>query len=774
MSALCGLQPAEGALKAHFPMEPENNRIKELISGNVFDVKGVFPAESVDGAKGKAMLFDGYSTMVDASVDIPASMALTFSLWAAVPCYPTIEIDRETSEKVAIASCFDAKEKKGFGIYLGKDGIYEFKLYSQGWELSVKSSTPLPVYEWNNITGVADFANRSLKLYCNGKETGSVNANGSLEAFKGIMRIGHGDTDRMQGRFNLMAFCGAVDDIRILDEAVSASEIASWQSENPADLTIPTSRFAGQNARPRFHGMPGANWTNESHGMTYSNGRWHVFFQKNANGPYMSRLHWGHISSSDLCNWREERIAFAPEASYDKKGCWSGAVFTDSEITDGKPAAIYTGVDYAKACIAMAKPTDDDLIGWQKISTPLIANRPAGLSDDFRDPYFFRNGDKAYIIVGSSKDGKGVTTLHRYDKSTRRWSNDGSIFFTAPNASVAGTFWEMPNVTDMGNGKWLFTATPLGAMNGVRTMYWTGSINADGTFAADAASAYPRQVELISKEGYGLLSPTIYQKDGKTIVLGIVPDKLPGADNYNLGWAHCYSLPREWSLDDQGNLRQQPYEGLKSMRGEGMSTGAFDLNGTRTLEKIDSRHAEARMEFTAGSTTSAGFRFFKGGGEGRVAIENGRTLTVDLTDLSRLINDGGAYNGIYTCALPSPMKDGEQAVLHVFFDGSVVDVFVNDRWATSLRVFPTASDISGLEAFSTGAVKVKSLEAWNLTAGGAGIGEITADNDPADNVVNVYTLDGMRLLQGVDSAEALDTLPAGAYIVGNRKVLKRN
>mgnify|MGYP002622380194 CR=1 FL=1 len=40
--------------------------------------------------------------------------------------------------------------------------------------------------------------------------------------------------------------------------------------------------------------------TNEIHGMTYSRDRYHVFFQKNANGPYMSRLHWGHISSESL------------------------------------------------------------------------------------------------------------------------------------------------------------------------------------------------------------------------------------------------------------------------------------------------------------------------------------------------------------------------------------------------------------------------------------------------------------------------------------------
>ena len=51
-------------------------------------------------------------------------------------------------------------------------------------------------------------------------------------------------------------------------------------------------------------------------------------------------------------------------------------------------------------------------------------------------------------------------------------------------------------------------------------------------------------------------------------MLGIVPDKLPGAENYRLGYAHTYGLPREISLDAQGNLVQKPFEGLKAMRSE--------------------------------------------------------------------------------------------------------------------------------------------------------------------------------------------------------------
>lgn len=53
---------------------------------------------------------------------------------------------------------------------------------------------------------------------------------------------------------------------------------------------------------------------------------------------------------------------------------------------------------------------------------------------------------------------------------------------------------------------------------------------------------------------------------GAALLLGIVPDKLPGSDNYRMGWAHNYSLPREISIDTAGNICQRPYIGLKSLR----------------------------------------------------------------------------------------------------------------------------------------------------------------------------------------------------------------
>ncbi|MDE7351228.1 MAG: GH32 C-terminal domain-containing protein [Muribaculaceae bacterium] len=760
---------SQADLVAHFSMDVKGGMIEETVRGGKYAVEGNFAPENLPGAVGEALRFDGYTSHVKASLGdiLSDSKTMTVSLWVATPSYPIIQIDTDTKEKTPIVTCLDKDRKSGFGFYLGFNGKYSFETYIGGWPLSVEADLPLPTYQWNNLVAVIDCDARTTKLYNNGVEVGSGKAAGSISYGGGDFYIGQGTESRMAGPFQLMSFNGLIDDISVWNEAKPLSEIQSWKAETEPNLDIPASRFADQLLRPRFHGMPAAGWTNECHGMTYSDGRYHLFFQKNADGPYMARLHWGHISSENLYDWREEKIAIAPGDWYDIKGCWSGCIFTDEEITGGKPNAIYTAVDYVKAMIAQASPETDALDNWVKSqSNPIINGRPAGLSDDFRDPYFFRNGDNAYIIVGSSKDGVGTTTLHRYEPATKTWSNNGDLFFTGTNKATDGTFWEMPNVTLMPDSRWLFTATPLGTSQGVRTLYWTGSIAADGKFVPDADSSSPRLLEMNSREGFGLLSPTVYTHDGKTIALGIVPDKLPSSENWKLGWAHCYSLPREWSLAQDGSLIQKPFDGLKGLRGETMfAKDSFGLSGVLDLSPVTGRSVEICGTFEVGASTF-GFNVFKSStGQGKIYYNPASgELIADFSGLNRLKNDNGVYDGIYRCPLPVKPTNGEQLKVNVFIDHSILDIFVNDRWATSIRVFPTDTDADGIEVFADSTVKVADLKAWILdAANGSGVESVRTDH--VDNT-DTYNLQGMTM-------SSTETLPAGLYISNGKKFLIR-
>ena len=772
MCASMAAATAQTDVAARFDMSlNDGNTVVESVSGQAFAVNHNLAPENIDGAVGKALRLDGYSTYVKAQVNA-ASMstsALTVSLWCAPETYPMMNSAEYENAETWIAGNLDESAKTGFAFTIKPSGEYGFKCYTGGWAVTLAAAEGggqvLPRYEWSHLVAVIDADNRQARLYRNGELVAESRCMSPINVGGGDFLIGKSPEDRTMDKYLLNTFNGLIDDITIYNKVLTQAEAAQPAAENPADLGIPASRHAADIMRPAFHGMPATAWTNECHGMAYSGGRYHVFFQKNANGPYMARLHWGHIYSDNLYKWHEDRIAIAPGESYDIKGCWSGAVFTDPELTGGKPAIIYTGVDNAKATIDMALPDDENLTSWSKVDgNPIINGRPSGLSDDFRDPYFFTAGGKKYIIVGSAKNGVGTTTLHEYDPQTGTWSNDGRTFFSGTSASVHGTFWEMSNITNI-DGKWLFTTTPLNTKDGVEVLYWVGDINADGTFTPTAQAVdKPAKLELdgFSKQGYGLLSPTIFQHDGKTLLMGIVPDKLPSANNYELGWAHCYSLPREISLAADGTLVQRPYSGLQAMRtSQKYSRSDFDLAGTEQLAPVSGRKVELCGEFVVGSG-DFGFNLFKHGDK-QVKLyyswaEN--KLTVDASGIDRWVNDGGVYDGKYGSTLPRSIAKGEVLKIHAFIDHSIMDVFVNDTWAFSMRLFPTDAEADGIEAFADGTTHVNKLEAWVLDENGgapSGItsaempggvsikmadGAVVYDNAQAGTVLSLYDLSG--------------------------------
>lgn len=717
----------------------------EQVSGKSFKVNGVLAPYCVQGAKGKAWRLDGYSSYLQAQIDpsvISDKQQLTFSLWVAPESYPMMKLDQDGEwfttmlGNVKLDDNNTISGDKGFAFQLGSRGSYKFICNVKGWVYKCEPEAKLPRYQWNHLVATVDGVNKMVTLYNNGELVASRKcSNGEIKPGGSTLYVGKSYVEDKSDVFYLNTYNGLLDEFEIYDGI--RTDILQEKAENAPVLTYSPERYAGDILRPSFHGMPSAGWTNETHGATYYNGKYHVFFQKNPNGPYMSRLNWGHIVSDNLYKWEEDPTAISPEEAYDKKGCWSGCVFTDDELTGGKPNIFYTAVDYGRATIAQAQPADDDLFTWTKKSgNPVINGRPNGLTDDFRDCYVFRNGNDLYMIVGSSKNGIGVTTLHKYDKSTKTWSNDGKLFFSGSNANQDGTFWEMPNITKIGD-KWLFTATPLNTGVGVRTLYWTGSINADGTFAPDSRT--PKTVEMagFSKDGYGLLSPTIFQKDGKTLMLGIVPDKLPGSENYKMGYAHTYSLPREISLDSKGNLIQKPFSGLTAMRSEtSFKMTDFNLSAEKDLDPVKGRSLELSAKFVVGNG-DFGFSFL-GNGEQKVTLvyrPNTGMLSLDMSGINRIVNDG-VFGGVYNYALPTPVAVGEEMTLKVFVDHSIIDIFVNDTYAASVRVFPRDVDAVKATAFvKKGSVKMTSLEAYVLDETRVASGISSTVSEAETNVV---------------------------------------
>ncbi len=764
--------------------------LTEEVTGTNMEVPSVrTPIVTPDG-----LIFDGYSTTVVGSLPRlfekdPEQM--TFSVVLAPETYPMMTFDRQTTETGLIGGNLNASEKTGMELRLGREGEVVFNGFSGGWPVTLKSDIKLPRGKYTRVTVVFNGAEKKLKMYFGNQLVGESNAMAALSMpqYSSVFRFGGDETPVMEGLWRLDTFNGLISSAEIHDRALDPASLSA--PSGFANLSVPAEVFADEPLRPRFHAMPSANWMNESHGLTYSDGKYHLFFQKNGNGPYMSRLHWGHLESDDLCSWTEAPIAFGPDTDYDVKGCWSGCIYSDAELTSGLPRAYYTAVDYGRARIAHADPVDASLKEWTKPAGAVdLDGRPEGLSDDFRDCYIFKNGQDYYMLVGTSKDNLGAATLHKLDRSSGRWSNDGKIFFQAGSQTSGGRFWEMPSLTQFGD-KWLFCVTPLDMGQGVQAIYWVGTLNADGTFNAITPLQQPGKVELdgMSRQGFGLLSPSILQKDGKTIAMGIVPDKLPGEDNHRLGWAHNISLPREWSLSADNKLIQRPYSGLAALRsGNGYSRTDFTQNGVLALDEAKGRAFETVTVFEKG-TSPLSIRFFKSSTGCAELVYNpgANSLTLDFSSMPRLNNDGWLFNGIYTASLPESIPAGGEIKLQLIVDHSIAEVFVNDKWAFAVRLFPTASDADDVELVTTGDVKVKSLQAWALKADATAVEEIGADSAAAnpvkvvtngktlevsglcgDSIVSVYSSDGLQIANrsaNGDHSLTIETPAAGLYLL---------
>ena len=97
---------------------------------------------------------------------------------------------------------------------------------------------------------------------------------------------------------------------------------------------------------------------NDSNGMFYVDGKFHLYFQHHPDSNVWGPMHWGHATSEDLMNWEEHEIALFPDEL--------GTIFSGSAVVDYQNGGYLEGylddcetcegcgeieIDYEKHCI---------------------------------------------------------------------------------------------------------------------------------------------------------------------------------------------------------------------------------------------------------------------------------------------------------------------------------------------------------------------------------------------------------------------------------------
>ncbi len=680
---------------------------QESVGQTIFNVRNNYPkteAEWVPAALANGLRFNGYATWVEGSLTTAMPpIRVTITAWVAPEVWP-----------FSTTAIFTNQSLNGGGAYLGIDkfGRLEASVTVNGSIIKKTSTEKIPIGQWSQIAMTADAGSGKLRGYLNGNLILEQNIPvGNLTwASPNEVKIGKFHIQTNAGIYETGLFCGLIDEVRIFDDALTQNELSVlFQAEQPLDtpdLSIPSIRFDGDLHRPIFHAIPPANWMNEPHGLIYYEGLYHIFYQKNGNGPYWGRLNWGHQTSPDLVSWTEQKVVLAPDPDgYDREGCWSGASFS----ADGKALIMYTGVDGATAQMCLAESNDGH--DYQKFTgNPVVLNPPAPYtSSDFRDPYIWHENNIFYMIIGTGSPTGGAALMY---KSTDHitWQYLYPIKKGVPAIDFSGTFWELPMFLDFGE-KRVFTAQPVPA-NGVpaRILYWTGSFQNE-YFTAD--SIKPRQLE----PGNALLGvTTTTDTQGRTIAIGIIPDMLPDFEQRKNGWAHLMSLPRVWSLSADGTtLLQKPLPELSKLRGENHHFQDLTIaeNQTGFLTGDFGRHLEVQTTIDPGTATKTGIILAKSADNSEYTrIYWDLSAGILVIDRTKSSINSAAPNGFLTTPI---LQNGQPLNLHIFLDGSVLEVFINDEKALSTRIFPEKPASTGIDLFSeNGAATFQHLDIWKM------------------------------------------------------------
>jgi len=515
--------------------------------------------------------------------------------------------------------------------------------------------------------------------------------------------------------------------------ADSLTEQEAQLAANPMMARFAQSRreLASDPHRPLYHFVSPESTLNDPNGLSYWNGRWHLFYQ--GYPPEDSRQHWGHAVSDDLIHWRDLPYAIYPDP---EDCCYSGTAL----VEDDRVIAIYHGTKLGNM---VAVSSDPLLLNWEKVGDgaviPLQQEGEPPLPYTVFDPCIWKKDEHYYALSGGwLPNGPGNKQIR-----ANFLFRSGDL----ENWEYLHPFIENDQYTVVGDDGACPYFWPIGADKHIFLMYshMTGGQYLLGDY--DTA----RDKFVVTDGGlcnFGPSTPSGVHApsaapDGEGGVIVIF--------NMNQGkptevWNQIMTLPRRLTLDAGDRLLQEPAGDIESLRYDPVSIGEIVLpaNEEIVLDGVQGNAMELAVELDPGAAPLVELNvlrspnreeytriaFFKHRGN-RFKLRLSKTQAMNASSAAMqqvpqrydsLISIDTSYSSILPEALsrapetaPVFLDDDEPLRLRVFIDRSVVEVFVNGKQCVAVRVYPGRDDSLGVSLRAQGsAATLKRLDAWRM------------------------------------------------------------
>ncbi len=316
------------------------------------------------------------------------------------------------------------------------------------------------------------------------------------------------------------------------------------------------------NNRLKYHLMPRVGWMNDPNGLSYFDGKYHIFYQQDEKDIYgRMHRHWGHYMTKDFHSYTKEMDAIYGDTKRDKNGAYSGSAIEK----DGTLYLFYTGnvrhegnYDYIHAGRehnVLRVESKDGIHFSNKQCLMLNKDYPEDCTCHVRDPKVYQENGSYYMLLGARLNDDTGCVLRFKSKDLESWQYDTRYVPTQTN----GYMIECPNILYL-NDQTFIMASPQGLkQDGYRyeNVYDNGYYELNGTKLDNYKTL---------DHGFDFYAAQTFSGSNRSILIAWMgmPDAEYQTPTESENWMHALTLPRELSFN--GCIRQYPIQEILDLR----------------------------------------------------------------------------------------------------------------------------------------------------------------------------------------------------------------